>query len=68
MKLNESQERIIDAIKTQNAVSYKILGDLTGLSTAMVYRAVDDLINSGYLEKDEKKGIVLTDAGKIVRL
>jgi Mn-dependent DtxR family transcriptional regulator len=34
----------------------------------MVYRAVDDLVNMGLVEKTDGEGIKLTDAGKIARL
>ncbi|MGM5480490.1 MAG: hypothetical protein ACQESC_03455 [Nanobdellota archaeon] len=44
------------------------MAENTGLSTAMVYRAVDDLINQGLIEKTKDEGITLTDAGRIARL
>ncbi|MDD3175648.1 MAG: CRISPR-associated CARF protein Csa3 [Candidatus Nanoarchaeia archaeon] len=68
IKLTESQEKIMDGIKSNKIASHKTLADSTGLSTAMVYRAVDDLISQGLVEKTEDEGIVLTDAGKIARL
>lgn len=68
MKLKESQERILAGIKRNKIVSHKSLADDTGLSTAMVYRAVDDLVNMGLVEKTEGEGIILTDAGKIAML
>jgi CRISPR-associated protein Csa3 len=66
-KLPESQEKILDSIKVKKGLSYKDLESITGLSTAMVYRAVDDLIQKGLLEKTEQ-GLVLTDAGLLMRL
>ncbi len=68
MKLSESQEKIMDSISSNKIQSYKSLADATGLSTAMVYRAVDELINSGLVEKTKDEGLILTDAGKIMRL
>jgi CRISPR-associated protein Csa3 len=68
MKLTESQEKILDAIKKNKIASHKTLADDTGLSTAMIYRAVDDLVNMGLIEKTQGEGIILTDAGKIARL
>ena len=68
MKLTESQEKIMDTIKSNKILSYKSVADATGLSSAMVYRAIDELLNSGLLEKTKDEGIVLTDAGKLMRL
>ena len=68
LKLKESQEKIIEAIIRNKTVSHKTIADDTGLSTAMVYRAVDDLVNMGLVEKTDGEGIKLTDAGKIARL
>ena len=68
MKLTESQDKLIEAIRKNKIASHKTLADDTGLSTAMVYRAVDDLVNMGLVDKTEGEGIVLTDAGKIARL
>lgn len=68
MKLTDSQDRIMVAIKSNKIASHKTIADATGLSTAMVYRAVDDLIKQGLVEKTADEGIVLTDAGNIARL
>lgn len=68
LKLTDSQEKIIDSIKTNRIQSHKTLAEATGISTAMVYRAVDELINKGLVEKTQDEGIVLTDAGKIAKL
>lgn len=68
MKLTESQEKIMDSIKSNKILSYKSVADATGLSSAMVYRAIDELLNSGLVEKTKDEGIVLTDAGKLMRL
>lgn len=68
MKLTESQEKIMDSIKSNKIQSYKSLADATGLSSAMVYRAVDELLNTGLVEKTKDEGITLTDAGKLMRL
>lgn len=68
LKLTDSQEKILDSIKSNKIQSHKTLADATGLSTAMVYRAVEDLISRGLVDKTEDEGILLTDAGKIARL
>ncbi len=68
LKLTDSQEKIIDSIKANKIQSHKSLAEATGLSTGMVYRAVDDLMNQGLIDKTDDEGIILTDAGKIARL
>lgn len=68
LKLTDSQAKILDSIKSKKIQSHKTLADQTGLSTAMIYRAVDDLMNQGLIDKTEDEGIILTDAGKIARL
>jgi len=68
LKLTDSQEKILDSIKSNKIQSHKTLSDATGLSTAMTYRAVEDLINRGLVDKTNDEGIILTDAGKIARL
>ena len=68
MKLTESQEKIMDSIKSNKIQSYKSLADATGLSSAMVYRAVDELLNTGLVAKTKDEGITLTDAGQLMRL
>ncbi len=68
MKLTESQRTIMDSINSGKSHSYKTLAKSTGLSTAMVYRAVDELIKSGYVEKESGEKIVITEAGKLIIL
>ena len=68
MKLTDSQEKIMISIKSNKIASYKTIADATGLSTAMVYRAVDELIKQGLIAKTNDEGIVLTDAGIIAGL
>ena len=67
-KLTDSQDRIMIAIKSNKIASHKTIAEATGLSTGMVYRAIDDLIKQGLVEKTEDEGIILTDAGIIARL
>ena len=63
MELTESQAKIVASIKANKVQSYKSLADATGLSSAMVYRAVDELLSEGLVEKVKDEGIILTDAG-----
>ena len=68
MKLTESQEKILDSIKINKIQSYKSLAETTKLSTAMVYRAIDELLNAGLIEKTKDEGIILTQTGQLMRL
>ena len=68
MKLSDSQEKILGSIENNKIQSYKSISESTGLSSAMVYRAIDELMTEGLIEKTQEEGIVLTDAGKIMRL
>ena len=67
VQLKDSQINILKFIKKRKALSYKELENLTGLSTAMVYRAVEELINEGLVERTEK-GLSITEAGLLVIL
>jgi CRISPR-associated protein Csa3 len=65
-KLTDSQKKILEEIDSNN---YQSIGDLAkkmDLSTAMVYRAIDELKDMDLVSTEE--GIKLTDAGKIARL
>ena len=66
-KLTESQSKILASLGKEEK-TYAQLGTETKLSTAMVYRAIDELIHQGYVEKTERKGLRITDAGEIARM
>ena len=68
MKLSESKTKLLDSIYSKKIQSYKSLSEETGLSSAMVYRAIDELLKEGLVEKTKDEGIILTDAGRIARL
>jgi len=66
-KLTSSQKRILEYLsKHKGEKSMKELADEIKLSTAMLYRAIDELKDMDLVSTDE--GIQLTDAGKIARL
>jgi len=65
-KLTDSQKRILEEIGNGK---YDSIGDLAkkiDLSTAMLYRAIDELKDMDLITSEE--GLKLTDAGKIARL
>jgi len=65
-KLTESQKKILEELGNNN---YESIGDLAkkvDISTAMLYRAIDELKDMDLITTEE--GIRLTDAGKIARL
>ncbi|MDO8563671.1 MAG: CRISPR-associated CARF protein Csa3 [Nanoarchaeota archaeon] len=65
-KLTESEKKILDEVGNGK---YESVGDLAkkiDLSTAMLYRAIDELKDMDLISTEE--GIKLTDAGKIARL
>lgn len=65
-KLTESQKQILEVLEKGK---YDSIGDLAKkveMSTAMLYRAVDELKDMDLVSTDD--GIKLTDAGKIARL
>jgi CRISPR-associated protein Csa3 len=65
-KLTEAQKNILEKIANGTYDSINDLATKTGLSTAMVYRAIDELKDMDLV--DSEHGIKLTDAGKIARL
>jgi CRISPR-associated protein Csa3 len=66
-KLNESQQGILESIDKKKIETYADLAKETQLSSAMVYRSIDELKNMSFVEITDK-GFILTDAGKIARL
>ncbi len=65
-KLNDSQKKILEYVDAGNYSSIKELSEKIDLSTAMLYRGIDELKDMDLLVTEE--GIKLTDAGKIARL
>jgi len=65
-RLTESQKKILDELGKKK---YETMSDLSAkidLSTAMLYRAIDELKDMDLVTTEN--GIELTDAGKIARL
>jgi CRISPR locus-related DNA-binding protein len=65
-KLNESQKKILEYIEEGNYESISDLSKKIDLSTAMLYRAIDELKDMDLITTDS--GLKLTDAGQIARL
>jgi CRISPR-associated protein Csa3 len=66
-KLNESQQAIMECIDKKRIETYADIAKETELSSAMVYRSIDELKHMDFVEATSK-GFQLTDAGKIARL
>lgn len=66
-KLTESQTKILKQLTKKN-LSYAQLATKTKLSTAMVYRAIEELQNQSLTERQENGKLKITDAGKIAGL
>lgn len=65
-KLTESEKKILDEVGNNKYESISDLAKKIDLSTAMLYRAIDELKDMDLISTEE--GIKLTDAGKIARL
>lgn len=65
-KLTESEKKVLECIDTGNYESISDLSKKIELSTAMLYRAIDELKDKDLIKTEE--GLKLTDAGKIARL
>jgi CRISPR-associated protein Csa3 len=66
-RLTSSQKRILEYLSSQNGnKSMKELSEKIHLSTAMLYRAIDELKDMDLVSTEN--GIKLTDAGRIARL
>jgi len=66
-KLNDSQKKILESLDKKKIENYAELADDTELSTAMVYRSLDELKDMDFVESTNE-GFKLTDAGKIARM
>jgi CRISPR-associated protein Csa3 len=68
-KLSESQKQILEKIEQNKYESISDLAAKVDLSTAMLYRAIDELKDIDLIESDQtNKAFKITDAGKIARL
>lgn len=67
-KLSESEKKILEYMEADAYSSISDLAKKLDISTAMLYRAIDELKDKDLLEGDDKKKFKLTDAGKIARL
>lgn len=65
-KLTESQKKIMEYVETEKYSSITELAKVIDLSTAMLYRAIDELKDMDLISTED--GLKLTDAGKIARL
>ncbi len=65
-KLTNSQKTILEYLSENEALNMKELSNKIELSTAMLYRAIDELKDMDLVSTEE--GIKLTDAGRIARL
>ena len=65
-KLTESQKSILEELGKKKFESISDLATKVEMSTAMLYRAIDELKDMDLVSAE--KGIELTDAGKIARL
>lgn len=65
-KLTESQKKVLEFVDTGKYASISDLSQKIDFSTAMLYRAIDELKDMDLLVTDD--GLKLTDAGKIARL
>ena len=65
-KLTESQKKILELLYEGDYDSIKDLAGKIDLSTAMLYRAIDELRDMDLITTGD--GLRLTDAGKIARL
>lgn len=65
-RLTESQKKILEYLDQGDYQSIKELSQKIDLSTAMLYRAIDELKDMDLITTED--GLRLTDAGKIARL
>jgi len=65
-KLTDSEKKVLEYIDTGSYESISDLSKKIDLSTAMLYRAIDELKDKDLITTED--GLKLTDAGKIARL
>lgn len=64
-KLTESQKKMLEVLSLNENLSYIELATKVEISSAMIYRNIDELRDMGLIETETFK---LTDAGRIARL
>lgn len=67
-KLTESQKKILEGIECHEFTNLTGFGKKIGLSTAMLYRALNELKDMDFVFVGDDNEWKLTDAGKIARL
>lgn len=65
-KLSKSEKMILEVLEKGKYKTMKELSHKVKLSTAMLYRAIDELKDKDFVARDD--GIKLTDAGRIARM
>lgn len=65
-KLTESEKKVLECVDQGNYKSISDLAKNIDISTAMLYRSIDELKDKDLITTEE--GLKLTDAGKIARL
>lgn len=65
-KLTDSQKTVLEKVEKGSYQSISDLAKHVKLSTAMLYRAIDELKDMDFMTTED--GLKLTDAGKIARL
>lgn len=65
-RLTDSQKLILEKIDSGKFETIKDLSEKVDLSTAMLYRAIDELKDMDLISTED--GLMLTDAGKIAKL
>ncbi|MBU0591324.1 CRISPR locus-related DNA-binding protein [Candidatus Micrarchaeota archaeon] len=65
-RLTDSQKLILEKIDSGTFETIKDLSEKVDLSTAMLYRAIDELKDMDLISTED--GLMLTDAGKIAKL
>ena len=65
-KMSKSENMILNVLEKGKYKTMKELSHKVNLSTAMLYRAIDELKDKDFVALDE--GIKLTDAGRIARM
>jgi len=65
-EVTEAQQKILDNIENVDKISE--MENEIDVSKAMIYRAIIELKNKGFIEENTDKGYRLTEAGKIAKM